>query len=304
MTTPRWFLETIKTPYTIKHVDVDGCTIEYQQWNKSGKPFLLFVHGNGGHANWWDFIAPSFIDTFTVCAIHLAGMGNSGQRSEYNFDSYAKDLIAVAADAGYSKDITIVGHSMGGVITMRAAENYPDRVKAIIVIDSPLIFKRSNDPSEQHKPPAPAHHEFSRKYYPDAETAFHRFRLVPAQECKNPFLVDHVGRHSIKQFPQGWGWKFDDGIYNHFKRSDRPPFDITRIHCPMAYLYGSDSALVPQIVVPDILELLKNKGPIYEIKGAHHHVMLDEPLQLIERLKEILKATPEAPSKVLPSATT
>jgi pimeloyl-ACP methyl ester carboxylesterase len=288
MTQPQWFLEAIQTPYTVKRVEVDGCYIEYNQWNQSGKPLLLFVHGNGGHANWWDFIAPSFTDNFCVCAIHLAGMGNSDSRREYHFENYAKDLIAVAADAGYSKDITIVGHSMGGVITMRAAEHYPDKVKAIIIIDSPLIFKRTDDPSEQHKPPAPTLHHFNRKYFPDYETAFHRFRLIPVQECKNQFLVDHVGHHSVKQFPQGWSWKFDDGIYNHFKRSDRPPFDIAKIHCPMAYLYGSDSALVPQSVVPDIRALLKNKGPVYEIQGAHHHVMLDEPLQLIATLKKIL----------------
>jgi pimeloyl-ACP methyl ester carboxylesterase len=289
MTTAQWFRDAIQAPCRVKHVDVDGCRIEYYQWNTANKPLLLFVHGNGGHANWWDFIAPSFTDHFCVCAIHLAGMGNSGTRHEYSFDSYAKDLIAVAEDAGYHKDITIIGHSMGGVVTMRAAENYPDKVKAIVVIDTPLIFKRSDAATEQHKPAAPVRHDFHRKYYPDAETAFQRFRLIPLQECKNPFLVDHVGRHSIKRFPQGWSWKFDDGIYNHFHSTGRPPFYIEKIHCPMAYLYGEDSALVPQAVVADIHDVLKNKGPIYEIKGAHHHVMLDEPLQLIDKLKGILQ---------------
>lgn len=291
MTTAPWFLDAIQKPYRVKQVVVDGCAIEYYQWSKADKPLLLFVHGNGGHANWWDFIAPSFIDHFCVCAIHLAGMGNSGQRREYSFDSYARDLIAVAADLGYNKDITIVGHSMGGVVTLRAAENYPNQVKSVIIIDTPLVFDKGS---------APVRHDFHRKYYPDFETAFQRFRLIPLQECKNTFLVDHVGRHSIKQFPQGWSWKFDDGIYNHFQSGGRPPVYIEKILCPMAYLYGDDSALVPQAVVPDILELLKNKGPIYEIKGAHHHVMLDEPLQLIDKLKEVLKIPPGE----LPSVTT
>jgi len=288
--TPRWFRDAINTPYTIKHVEVDKCSIEYYQWNESDKPLLLFVHGNGGHANWWDFIAPSFTENFCVCAIHLAGMGNSGYRSEYSFDIYAKDLIAVANDAGYHKDITIVGHSMGGVVTMRAAENYPEQIKAIIIVDSPMIFKLSEEPSEQHKPPAPTHHSFKgKKYYPDYETTFQHFRLMPAQECKNKFLVDHVGHHSIKQFPQGWSWKFDEGIYFNFKRSGKlPPFDLDKIRCRFAYIYGDDSALVPQQITPDLKALLKNKGPVYEIRGAHHHVMLDKPLELIAQLKEIL----------------
>lgn len=291
-TPPGWFTNAINTPYTVKTVVVDGCDIEYYQWNKADKPLLLFVHGNGGHANWWDFIAPSFIEQFCVCALHLAGMGNSGSRAEYSLDSFAKDLIAVAEDAGYRKNITIVGHSMGGMITLRAAENYPEQVKAIVIIDSPMIFRFSNDPAEANKAPVPAHHDFKgKKYYPDRDTAFQHFRLIPAQECKNRFLVDHVGHHSIKQFPEGWSWKFDNGIYFNLKHTGkRPPFDLEKIHCKFAYIYGDKSALVPQHVIPELKELLKNKGPVFGIKDAHHHIMLDEPLALIQCLKEILQA--------------
>lgn len=267
----------------------DGCRIEYLQWGEPDKPVLIFVHGNGGHANWWDFIAPAFDKQFCVCAVHLAGMGNSGYRPEYDFDSYAKDLVAVAADVGHADHINIVGHSMGGVITMRAAENFPDKIQRIVVVDSPLIFRRSDDPAEQHKPPAPARFEFKgKKFYPDFETALGRYHLVPTQPCKNDFLVKHVAQHSIRQYPEGWSWKFDDGIYFRFRRTDRPPFDISRIHCPMAYIHGGKSTLVPQKVIPDIHALLKDKGPIVEIANAHHHVMLDEPLELLRVLESIL----------------
>lgn len=286
---PAWFQHAIGTPARIRETLSHGCRIEYLQWGDIDKPLLLFVHGNGGHANWWDFIAPALAAQYCTCAVHLAGMGNSGYRNEYDFDSFARDLIAVAEDTGHTHDITIVGHSMGGVITMRAAENFPDRIKRIIVVDSPLIFRRSNDASEQHKPEPPARFEFKgKKFYPDFETALGRYHLVPAQPCKNAFLVKHVAQHSIRQYPEGWSWKFDDGIYFRFKRTERPPFDISKIHCPMAYIYGGKSALVPQRVVPDIQALLKDKGPVVEIKEAHHHIMLDEPLELTRVLESML----------------
>ena len=252
----------------------------------------MLVHGNGGHANWWDFIAPALTENFCVCALHLSGMGNSGWREEYSFDAYARDVIGVAQHAGYENNITIIGHSMGGVVTMRVAENYPDMVRGIIVVDSPMVFRLSNAESEQHKPEPPVHHSFKgKKLYPDYQSTFARYRLVPPQECQNQFLVDHVAHHSIKHYPEGWSWKFDDGIYFNFKRSGKlPPFDLDKIRCKFAYIYGDDSALVPQRVIPDLKQMLKDKGPVFEIKHAHHHIMLDQPLALIAQLKEILRA--------------
>jgi pimeloyl-ACP methyl ester carboxylesterase len=287
---PAWFTEALSVSYTSRHVQSDDCLIEYYQWGRNDKPLLLMVHGNGGHANWWDFIAPSFMDHYCVCAIHLAGMGNSGHRSEYRFETYARDLVNTARHAGYSENITLVGHSMGGVICMRAAEHYPEAIKALVIIDTPMVFRRPEDPEDSHKPPPPTRHQFSgKKYYPDFETALSRFRLIPPQECENAFLVEHVGRHSIAQFEQGWSWKFDDGIYFHFRHPPgTPPFHLENIQCPLAYLYADDSALVPRNIIPDLHELLKNKGPVIEIHHAHHHVLLDQPLQLIERIREIL----------------
>jgi len=285
---PVWFKEAIASSYEIKQASIGNARIEYFQWGTPDQPLLILVHGNGGHANWWDFIAPSLTEKYCVCALHLGGMGNSDPREEYSFDSFAEDIIAVANHAGYEKDITVVGHSMGGVATIRAAENYPDQIKSIVVIDSPLIFRRSDEESEQHKPERPSHHKYhGKKYYPDFDTLFNRYRLVPEQPCQNQYLLDHVARHSIKETEQGWCWKFDEGIYFNFKRKG-PPITVENIQCPMEYIYGSQSALIPEATIPDLTKLIGHLGNIHKIEGAHHHVMLDEPLALTEKLQEIL----------------
>ena len=41
-------------------VEVDGAGIELLTWGDQGKPGILFLHGNGAHADWWSFIAPFF----------------------------------------------------------------------------------------------------------------------------------------------------------------------------------------------------------------------------------------------------
>ncbi len=41
----------------------------------------------------------------------------------------------------------------------------------------------------------------NKRHYADFETALARFRLMPEQTCENTFLVEHIGRHSLKQEP-------------------------------------------------------------------------------------------------------
>src|SRR3546814_1904126 len=73
-------------PYTTlfrSTCEVSGTAIETLAWGERGKPGLLFLHGNGGHADWWRFIAPFFASDWRVGAISWSGMGRSGWRKSY-----------------------------------------------------------------------------------------------------------------------------------------------------------------------------------------------------------------------------
>lgn len=286
----QWFLQTQQQHYRVKHCLHNDCTLEYYLWGTTDKPLLIFIHGNGGHANWWDFIAPAFADHYCVIAPHLAGMGNSGNRNEYSFDSHVEDIIAIAKHAGFNNNITVVGHSMGGVITLRLAQNFPDLIKKIVVIDTPLIFRRDDNPNEQHKPERPRLHNYKGKQYSQTfAEQLARYRLIPEQPCLNPSLLEHVAKHSIKQTEQGWCWKFDEGIYFNFKR-DGKTFALDKIHCPMDYFYAEHSALVPTSTITELHDLLNGMGTIQCIQDAHHHLMLDQPLSLIAAIETTLQA--------------
>ena len=74
---PDWFEAALSTRYQTHHVDRDGVRLHYQTWGDPSKPGLLLTHGNGAHAHWWDFIAPSFADDYFLVAPTLSGMGDS-----------------------------------------------------------------------------------------------------------------------------------------------------------------------------------------------------------------------------------
>lgn len=286
---PDWFVEAVNTNYTTEWVDVDGAKIHYQTWGDRAKPGLLLVHGNGAHAHWYDFIAPALLDTYYVVAITLGGMGDSSQRPIYNIETFSRELLAVAVASGLNEDgrkPILVAHSFGGFVGLFAAADYADQFAGLVVVDSAI--RRPDDPHE-----GPPERSRPNRIYPSFEAALARFRLAPAQPCENHFIVDYIGRHSLKEVDlddgsKGWTWKFDPFIWRRFEfqREFRDVF--VEITCPLALMRGADSVLVTddswaymRELRPDIL--------MSSVDNAQHHVMLDQPLDFVEKLKALLR---------------
>jgi pimeloyl-ACP methyl ester carboxylesterase len=140
---------------------------------------VLLIHGMNAHSHWWDFIAPQLLPDYRCCAaMNLTGMGDSDYRYEYTGTTYAEEIRAVCDDAGFGDDVIVVAHSFGGYMAVKAANLFPDRFGALILVDSGI-----RHPDE----PVPERPQMGgrAKAYPDKETALQRFRLQPPQSCEN-----------------------------------------------------------------------------------------------------------------------
>src|SRR5689334_9633209 len=135
---PSWFLRALAVPMDEAHVVVEGCRIHYLTWGDPGRRGLVFVHGGGAHAHWWAPIAAAFADDFRVVAIDLSGHGDSDHRDTYDLEQWTREVMAVAADAAIAGAPVIIGHSMGGFVTMATAALHPDQVTGVIICDSPV----------------------------------------------------------------------------------------------------------------------------------------------------------------------
>jgi pimeloyl-ACP methyl ester carboxylesterase len=142
------------------------------------------------HSHWWDFIAPQLLDEYEIAAMDLTGMGDSDYRYEYNANLYAEEIKAVLDDAGFDNQCFVVAHSFGGYMAVRAANQYPDRFAALILIDSGI--RSPEDP-----PPDHSMMNVRAKVYPDKENALMRFRLQPPQSCENEYILQYIARNSL-----------------------------------------------------------------------------------------------------------
>ncbi|HEY1650644.1 MAG TPA: alpha/beta hydrolase [Acidimicrobiales bacterium] len=278
---PPWFTRAVSVPYGHGWLEVDGCPVHSLQWGEPGRRGIVFVHGGGAHAHWWTHVAATFAGEFRVVAIDLSGHGDSGHREEYDPEQWADEVIAVAGDAGIDGVPVIVGHSMGGFVTIVTAARHADRVAGVIVCDSPVT---------EHDPEISAHDAFGRpRTYPTQDAAIGRFRTVPPQEHYLDYVVDFVARHSLKEVDGGWQWKFDRRIFEQFARGVRGlavPY-LSEVDCRLALLRSEYGLVTPEIGA-FMYEKLGRVTPVIEIPEAGHHAMLDQPLILLTALRTLL----------------
>jgi len=277
---PDWFWEAVDDKPSSDYIEVDAVDIHYLSWSKPGRKGLLFVHGHNAHAHWWDFIAPRYKAEFHTVAIDLSGMGDSDHRDEYSADRYALEIKAVADAADMSSDTILVAHSFGGLMALRAMASFPERFKALILLDSGVKHPDDETPREPERWNKP-------KVYPDLEIARSRFRLQPPQTCDNEYIVKHIARHSIEHIDDGFVWKFDEELNSRMQQSGDFAEDLASIKKPVSLMYGELSASFSSKSAQHMASI-KNDLTVIELKDAQHHLFLDQPVSFMDKLDEIL----------------
>lgn len=107
------------------------------RWPGTG-PTVLLVHGIGSSGDSWRDLIPALGQHFTPVTMDLRGHGASGKPAGgYLYDDYVKDLDRVLQGLGEEAPL-LIGHSLGGIVTLWWAARHPDRARAIVAVDSPL----------------------------------------------------------------------------------------------------------------------------------------------------------------------
>jgi len=292
---PAWFTSAVAAPRDVRIVNVQGCPISYLRWGDPRRPGVVLVHGGAAHAHWWSFLAPFFATHYHVVALDLSGHGDSGRRPSYDAETWAAEVLAVAEDAGMRDRPVLVGHSMGGFVSIVAASLHGQRLAGAVIVDSPI---RRPDPESEEGARGRAFRD--PKTYPDLDTALEHFHLVPPQPSEHHYIIDHVARHSLAKVAAGWTWKFDPAIFHRF--SPRLFHDyLAAIYTRVAIFRGEFSDLVTPEVSEYMSELLGRNAPFVEIPQAHHHLLLDQPLAFVAALRAILADWEHSLPRVTPT---
>lgn len=283
---PDWFTRAIAHEPERSMIEVDGSQVELLTWGQVGKPGIVFLHGNGAHADWWSFIAPFFAGDYRIAAISWSGQGGSDWRERYSADLFADEIMAAAKAGQLGERPLIVAHSFGGYQALHAAGVHAERIRGAVIVDSVIHppERRWKGPPTRTRP---------NRIYPTLAEALGRFRLAPPQACENLYIADFIARRSLKQVEGGWTWKFDPFFWANFDRADLAEL-LPKIGAPLAMIWGERSKLVDQEALDYMFTLLPGEMPKIVIPDADHHVMIDQPLAFVAALRGLLAGWPAA----------
>jgi pimeloyl-ACP methyl ester carboxylesterase len=113
----------------------DGVVIAYSV-SGAAETALVFIHGGMSDRSFWDGQHAAFAERFQVIALDLAGHGESGRNREvWGMAQFARDVVAVM-DAEHVSRAVLIGNSLGGPAAVEAALLAPERVLAVIGVDT------------------------------------------------------------------------------------------------------------------------------------------------------------------------
>jgi len=121
----------------------DGVEIAYtidgnsaQTGNIKNDIALVFIHGWSCDKSFWENQIKVFAPKYIIVTIDLGGHGQSGiNRKNWTLDAFAEDVAAVVNKIGLKK-IILIGHSMGGPVTIEAANKLKGKVIGLIGVDT------------------------------------------------------------------------------------------------------------------------------------------------------------------------
>lgn len=109
----------------------------FREMHGQGDETLVFVPGLGGTTRYWKTRVQTLEGRYRVVLVDLLGFGESPKPwTQYSVERHVEGLHSALADLG---PVTLIGHSLGALITVAYAARYPEQVKNIAVIGMPYF---------------------------------------------------------------------------------------------------------------------------------------------------------------------
>ena len=112
----------------------DGSRVHYENYGK-GREAVVFIHGWTCDLTFWRGQAPVY-ERRRALLVDLPGHGQSEKPDvAYTQERFARAIEAVMRDAGVERAV-LVGHSMGGPVSLTFLRLFPAKTKALVMVDA------------------------------------------------------------------------------------------------------------------------------------------------------------------------
>lgn len=244
-----------------------------------GQPIILLHGWINSWAVWRDFmIALPQSGRYRVYALDFWGFGDSAKGvqtpvASFQISSYVA-MVHQFMDSLGIQQAPVFGHSMGGTVALQMALNYPERVKKVAVVGSPIVGTSLNQFLQ-----LAGYGWIARLVwrYPIMLHSLMRFLLAKDSKKVRTMIFRDVQRTTIESFFRSIG---------DLRDTDLREF-LPSLQVPTLGIYGVND----NIVHPNNADLLKQsvqEAQVIMMMHSRHFPMTDEPEQFMETLNQFL----------------
>lgn len=195
-------------------------------------PTVILLHGFPMNLHVWDDLAEKLSDSFHVVTADLPGFGKSpGLPEGFTLEDVARTLFRWISEKHFSKPV-IVGHSLGGYVTLALAEQKPDSLAGMCLFHSTALAD-----SEEKKQSRTKVLEFIDKQGVEAFTSNFISQLYADPQHSSITRVKNIAVQSSRRTVEGYTIAMRD-------RKDRTEL-LKRFSRPILLLAGEKDAGIP-----------------------------------------------------------
>jgi pimeloyl-ACP methyl ester carboxylesterase len=251
----------------------DGVSISYDV-RGAGRTALVFVHCWSCSRSYWRNQLDTFAADYRVVSLDLAGHGASGkERASWSVAGLAGDVQAVVEALGLDR-VILIGHSMGGPVSLEAARRMPGKVIGVACVDT-------LHNAEMAMPAAMAE-QIAAKLEADFRGATGAFLGSMFAPGADPAVIDWVKAETAKADP-----KIAVALFRDFPKIDlRKAFSEAKV--PIRCV---NAAPRPPQSFPTAVAVNRKYADFDAVivSGVGHYLQLERPAEVNARLGEIFR---------------
>ncbi|MGC9771950.1 alpha/beta fold hydrolase [Fervidobacterium islandicum] len=148
----------------VKKLTIDGIEVAYREYGKGNFETIVFLHGFAGSSYDWKVLIDALSKNYHCVAFDIPPFGLSEKKKDFDYsDESIVRLIIKSMDSLGIEQFTLVGHSMGGYISLAIASTIPKRVERLILFDA--AYNVNSEDLQNSGPPFELTNERQLKFY-------------------------------------------------------------------------------------------------------------------------------------------